>query len=105
MIYDVEFGEYLETIIPEFLCIKSQEKIVLKEGGMFAPSIDVANIKTSNFNSTLNIIVINFIVVDKGGYHNRFDKILVSYDQDYINNLYSDFLILRRNKKLDIINV
>lgn len=99
--YEFEFGKYLETIIPEFLYIKSQHKNALKEGGQFAPSIDVKNIEISKFNSPINIIVINFTVLDKGGYHNSFDKVLVTYDQDYINKLYSDFLIERRNNKID----
>ena len=100
-----EFSKYLETILPEFIEIKSQHKTVLKEGGKFAPSIDVKNITFSHFNSPINIISINFTILDKGGYHNRFDRILVTYDQAYIRKLFSDFLIKNRNKKInDIIS-
>ncbi len=95
-----EFSKYLETIIPEFIEIKSQHKSVLKEGGKFAPSIEVKSIEISK-NNPINIIFINFTIVDKGGYHNTFDKILVTYDQAYIRKLFSDFLIKNRNKKID----
>jgi hypothetical protein len=104
MTHDVEFVKYLETVLPEFLCIKSQHKNVLKEGGMFAPSVFVDIDLPKPKGTGINLIVINYTVVDKGGYHNSFGRFLVTGDQNYINKLYSDFLTERRNNKIDIIS-
>jgi hypothetical protein len=72
----------MEKIVPQFIEIKLQEKIVIKDGGKYAPYLSIDN----------DTLIMDFILVDKGGYHNSFDRVILSEDKEYIKKLYNKFL-------------
>jgi hypothetical protein len=66
----------MEKIVPQFVEIKLQEKIVIKDGGKYAPYLSIDN----------DTLIMDFILVDKGGYHS-FDRVILSEDKEYIKKL------------------
>jgi hypothetical protein len=82
VINSYEFSKYMEKIVPQSIEIKLQEKIVIKDGGKYAPYLSIDN----------NLLIMEFTIVDKGGYHNSFGRVILSDDKEYIKKLYNDFL-------------